>query len=223
MKQTLLNIKNEISKTAPEPEFELSEAQIERLRKVGEVALAVSMVAGVAALSVVAPNIFVALDKIFGKKQYGSRKSTLERRQEQLTKSFYYLRRQGYINLEKRGELLFVAPTKKGLKRLDRLRFDTLAVKKPRKWAGTWWLVIADVPSKQFRVAADMFQKKLKQMDFYPLQRTVWVHPFDPRRELEDVAAYYSLNPFITMMEVCRLDESDESNLKKFFQEKRLL
>lgn len=223
MTKQIFDIKKEINSAAPRPGFELTEEQMERLRRVGEVALGITIVAGVAAVSVVAPNIFTALDKIFGKKEYGTRKDTLAKRREQLTKSFYYMRRQGYIKIEKRGELLIVQPTEKGQRRLAKLQFENLLVRRPRLWKGTWWLVLADIPSKPFRIAADMFQKKLKQMDFYPLQRTAWVHPFDPREEVESVAAHYRINPFVTTMEVKRLDESDEEALRDFFQKKRLI
>ncbi|MDP3994003.1 MAG: hypothetical protein U1C57_00190 [Candidatus Doudnabacteria bacterium] len=217
------DLKKEISGAAPRPGFELTEAQMERLRRVGEVALGVSVIAGTAAVSVVAPNIFSALDKIFGKKQYGTRRNTLARREEQVIKSFYYMRRQGYIKIKKRGDLLIVHPMELGQRRLVKLKFENLSVRRPRSWQGLWWLVLADIPSKQFRAAADMFQKKLKQMDFYPLQRTAWVYPFDPRTEVEAVAAHYRISPFVTTMEVKRLDKSDEEVLRDFFREKGLI
>jgi hypothetical protein len=217
-----VQIKSEIEKTAPKPGFELSEQQMKLLKTVGEVALAATILGGVVALSAIAPNIFSALDKIFGKKQHGSRKNTLEKREEQLAKQFYYMRRQGYIQIEKRGELLVVTPTKRGRQRLAKLKFQTLYVKKPRKWKKTWWLVTADIP-KELRVAANYFQKKLKQMDFYPFQRTVWVHPFDPREEIESVAAHYRVSPFVTVMEIKQFERSDNDVLENFFGKKGLI
>ncbi|OGE84430.1 MAG: hypothetical protein A2846_02600 [Candidatus Doudnabacteria bacterium RIFCSPHIGHO2_01_FULL_49_9] len=218
----MLDIRGEIRKATPRAGIDLSAEQIERLKTVGAIALAITAVAGVLAVSAVAPNIFVALDKIFGKKQYGSRKDTLDKRQAQLAKSFYYMRRQGYINIEKKGGFLIVHPTEKGLKRVAELNFDNLLISRPKSWSGTWWVIMADIPSK-FRIAADMFQMKLKQMGCYPLQRSVWIHPFDPRGEVEAVAAYYRVSPFVTLMEVKRLEESDKEMLEKFFQEKRLI
>ncbi|OGE76777.1 MAG: hypothetical protein A3C85_03465 [Candidatus Doudnabacteria bacterium RIFCSPHIGHO2_02_FULL_48_21] len=218
----MLDIRNEIKNSSPKAGFELSEDQKAHLRTAGEVALAVAMTAGVVALSAIAPNAFVALDKIFGKKQYGSRKNTVVKRQNQLTKSFYYMRRQGYINIEKRGGLLMVYPTKKGQERLREINFKNLSVKKPKHWNGNWWMVVADIP-KQFRIAANTFQKKLKQMEFYPLQRTVWIHPFDPREEIESVATHYHINPFVTLMEIKQLDHSDYELLEDFFRKKGLI
>lgn len=223
MKNPKINLKKEITSAAPEAGFEFSEQQLKHLRTVGEIALAITLLAGIVAISTVAPNLFLALDKIFGKKQYGSRKHTLERREEQLTKSFYYMRRQHYITLEKRGNFVFASPTKKGLQRMQKIQFDTLQITRPKKWKEAWWIVLADIPTKQFRIAADMFQKKLKQMSFYPLQRTVWVHPFDPRPEVEAVAAHYRVSPFVTTMEVKHVDQSDEEILRVFFQNKRLI
>ncbi len=218
-----MNIKKTIKNAAPIAEFELSGQQMKYLRTAGEVALGITLLAGTITLAALAPNIFSALDKIFGKKQYVSRKNTLKRREEQLAKSFYYLRRQGYIKLKQTGNLLFVSPTKKGLKRMQKIHFNTLQIPKPKKWKKTWWIVLADIPTKQFRIAANMFQKKLKQMKFYPLQRTVWIHPFDPRDEVEAVAMHYRLNPFVTTMEVSHIDQSDRETLENFFQKNEII
>lgn len=208
-----------IEESAPRPGFEFSENQIAYLRTVSHITLAVTMFAGFVALTTVAPNIFVALDKIFGKKQYGTKRDTLERRKQQLKRSFYYLRDQGYIDIQKRGDLIYISPTSKGQRHMNKIAFKNLRVKTPKKWEKTWWIVLADIPSKQFRHRAYYFQKKLKAIGLYPLQRTAWIHPFDLREEVEAVAVHYKLNPFITVMGVNRLDPSDEKDLRKYFSE----
>jgi len=217
-----LGINNKIKKAAPKAGFELSDRQMKYLKTTGEVALAIAILGGAMALSALAPNIFIALDKIFGKKQFGTRKNTLEKREKQLAKRFYYMRRQGYVKIEQHGALLLVSPTKKGVRRLFKVKFKNLQIKRPRKWKKTWWLILADIP-QEFRVAADYFQKKLKQMSFYPLQRTSWIHPFDPREEVEAVAAHYKVSPFITIMEIKRVEQSDSDLLEDFFKNKELI
>jgi hypothetical protein len=212
-----LDLSKTIETSAPAVGFEFSENQIARMRTVGEVTLALSILAGTITLTVLAPNIFLALDKLFGKKQHGSKKVTLEKRKQQLKRSFYYLRDQDYIEIKKENGFISVSPTKKGKRRMNKIAFRNLKINKPKKWSGSWWVVLADIPSKKFRHQAYYFQKKLKAMGLYPLQRTVWVHPFDPREEVESSAAHFRINPFITIMEVKRLDPNDEENLKNHF------
>ncbi len=68
-----------------------------------------------------------------------------------------------------------------------------------------------------------MFRKKLRDLHFYPLQRTLWVHPYNPERELEYISNQYHIGRFITLMEVKRVDKQDEQTLKQYFKEKHIL
>ncbi|MBI4049474.1 MAG: hypothetical protein HY395_01495 [Candidatus Doudnabacteria bacterium] len=83
--------------------------------------------------------------------------------------------------------------------------------------------MLADIPSKPYRKHADFFREKLKSLGFYPLQRTVWIHPFDPRDQVEFVAAFYSLEKFVTTMEVSRLEAEDEKVIFNHFKDQGIL
>lgn len=55
-------------------------------------------------------------------------------------------------------------------------------------------------------------------MKFYPLQRTLWLYPYDPRLEIEFLIQHYGIERFVTVMEVNRLDRDDERVLKAYFE-----
>ena len=76
---------------------------------------------------------------------------------------------------------------------------------------------MADIPSKTHRIAADMLRHKLKKIGFYPLQRTVWVHPYNPTKELNELTEYYDLGKFVTILEAKRIDAEDEKKLLNYF------
>ncbi|MDP3740837.1 MAG: hypothetical protein Q8R08_00740, partial [bacterium] len=179
--------------------FKLTERQIETAKTVSGVILAVLLGAGIIALTAVAPNIFVALDKIFGSTSGGNRWSKSPRNKTKVTKAIYYLKSQGNIKLTRKGDDFLVEITQKGRKKTRKFQFDGLELERQKKWDHRWWMVIADVPLK-YRRNADLFREKLKELGFYRLQKTVWFYPFDMRDEIDFVSAYYHLSNFVSSM-----------------------
>jgi hypothetical protein len=55
-------------------------------------------------------------------------------------------------------------------------------------------------------------------MGFYPLQRTLWLYPFDPREEIRFVVEHFGISQFVTVLEISRMDKEDESRMKDFFK-----
>ncbi|OGE84822.1 MAG: hypothetical protein A3J48_01250 [Candidatus Doudnabacteria bacterium RIFCSPHIGHO2_02_FULL_46_11] len=93
---------------------------------------------------------------------------------------------------------------------------------KAAKWDGRWWAVLADIPVKD-RVWADQFRVKVKTLGFYPLQRTVWFYPFDPRDEIDFVAEFYHVYRFVTVIRVDKLNENDRQTLQKYFRDQKII
>lgn len=203
-------------------EFSLSPKQIETFKKITDVALAVIAMAGIATVSIVAPNLLLALDKLFFKKTTDRRLSSKEK-QVKATRAFYYLKSRGLIRLKSTGSDFKVSLTNLGKNKLSKLNFQAITVPKPSHWDGKWWLIAADIPTKNYRRGADSLRKKLKQMGFHSLQRTLWLYPFNPCREIEFITNYYGIALFVTVMEISRLDEDDERKLKIFFKTTGLL
>ena len=107
--------------------------------------------------------------------------------------------------------------TEKAQRFMGKIGFRTIQIKKPKLWDKKWWLVAADIPTKEYRLGADQFRKKLKSMNFYFFQKSLWIYPFDPRKEIKFIAVTYGIEKFITVMEINHLDMEDESKAKQFF------
>src|SRR3989338_5511720 len=133
-------------------------------------------------------------------------------------KTLYYLRKQGYVTFNTSIGESVIKLTEKGKKYLQKLLLIAAAPRKPKVWDKTWWIVLADIPTKTHRKAAELLRLKLKSMGFYPLQRTVWVHPYDPTRTLNELTNYYDLGKFVTLVQAQKLDSEDIINLKKYFK-----
>lgn len=211
-----LAISEIVKRTAKKPLLELDEQGIEKLKNFTDVVLGILIVGGILTMTVLAPNALRAL-KLFEKKK-GRKRISTPKSQKKIARAFYYLRQSGQVQFIRKGNDYEVVLTDKGKKRIKRLSFDTMKIKKDGKWDGQFWQVAADIPT-EYRLGADAFRDKLKSMDFYSLQRTLWFYPYDPKVEIEFIARTYGIDSFVTVMKIASLDPSDENVLRTHFKQ----
>ena len=108
----------------------------------------------------------------------------------------------GFKNLEYRklvsskdGNLWF---TKKGREWVRLRKYKSLKIKN-QKWDGKWRIVIFDVP-ENLRSKRNQLQRKFKLLGLYMLQKSVFVCPYPCEEELDYVADYLTLNPYIDIL-----------------------
>ncbi|MDR3642512.1 MAG: hypothetical protein P4L74_02680 [Candidatus Doudnabacteria bacterium] len=218
--QKSFNISRDIASGSPLKKEMLSRADLETLKKASEVALAVIAVAGVVAISAVAPNLLIALDSLFRRRGYKYSKAEKERK---AARTFYYLKKTGLIDIREDGSKLKVFLTKLGKRKAEKLNLNFCQIPKPHGWDGKWWLVAADIPTKLYRRQADMLRRKIKELGFYPLQRTLWLYPFNPIKEIGFITEYFGIGQFVTVMEISRLDLQDEETVKEHYKKLGIL
>ncbi len=197
------------------PRKRKEEANYDNLKRASEIVLAVVAVAGLASVAVVAPNALLALNKFFLKKH---KHLSPAEQQRKMVDTFYYLKRSGKIDLRPDGGSWKVWLTAKGKRQVLEMDIATVYIPKASKWGGTWWLIAADVPTKDHRQGADRLRRKLKQLNLFPLQRTLWLYPYDPCEALEVILHAYHIENFVTVMEVRKLDREDERKAKAHFR-----
>lgn len=190
----------------------LTREQAELAKNAGEIVLALLGAAGMLTLAAVAPNALGLLQYIPRHKHRPRRE-----REQTLVRTVYYLKNRGYITLEPADDDFKMKITQKGRRKTIRLNFEQLRIPLPSRWDGKWWITIADVPIED-RYQADCLRNKFKRLGFYPLQRTVWVYPFDPRDEVDFVSVYYRVDRFLTVMRVDQFDPGDQAELLVFFK-----
>src|SRR3989344_4593151 len=57
-------------------------------------------------------------------------------------------------------------------------------IKKPARWDKLWRLVIFDIPEEE-RTGRMALAAKLKELGFYPLQKSVFIHPYECKDEID--------------------------------------
>lgn len=140
---------------------------------------------------------------------------------KKVSAAFYRLKKEGCIEIEKRGKQFYVSLTKKGKVKAGWLQIDSLEIKRPKEWDGKWRLVIFDI-SQLKKFFRELFRGKLKQLGFYQLQKSVWVHAFDCRDEIEVLKEFFGLTEKEVRLVVCE-DIGGDDKLKEFFRLKSSL
>ena len=130
--------------------------------------------------------------------------------------AFYKLRKEGCIKIEKRNRQIYITLTKEGRKKAGWLQIDTLKIKKPRRWDRKWRIVIFDIAQLK-RLYRESFRGKLKELGFYPLQKSVWIYPFDCRDEIELLGDFFGLTEKEVRLLIAQ-DIGKDDWLKKIFK-----
>jgi DNA-binding transcriptional regulator PaaX len=153
--------------------------------------MAVGM-AGLLTVAIIAPNSIQML-KLFGigKRQYKPRSiyQTLKR-----------LERQKFIETREKNSKTFISITTNGKKRLLEYEFDNMTIKKPAKWDKKWRVIAFDIPESK-RTARAALRKKLFDLGFKKLQRSVFIYPYSCKNEIDFVGEFFGVQQYISFIE----------------------
>ncbi len=101
-----------------------------------------------------------------------------------------------------------------GNKRVLQYKFEEMKIKIPSRWDGLWRIVVFDIPNKQ-KQARETLRAKLKNLGFYKLQESIFVHPYDCKDEIDFVKEIYNIRPFVKFIVAKEVD--DDFKLRKLF------
>jgi DNA-binding transcriptional regulator PaaX len=130
--------------------------------------------------------------------------------------AFYRLRKEGCIEIKKKNHQIYISLTEKGRKRAGWFQIDDLKTKKPKKWDRKWRIVIFDIAQLK-KFYREAFRGKLKELNFYPLQKSVWIYPFDCRDEIELLRNFFGLTEKEVRLIITQ-DIGRDDWLKKIFK-----
>jgi len=105
--------------------------------------------------------------------------------------------------------------TDKGKLRVLEFNIYQLKIKKPQKWDGKWRIVMFDIPEK-LKSKRDVLREKLKDLKFFELQKSVFVHPYPCLEEINFLAEFYQIRKFVKCGELIQL--TNEAELKIHFK-----
>ncbi|MBI2023201.1 CRISPR-associated endonuclease Cas2 [Candidatus Giovannonibacteria bacterium] len=91
---------------------------------------------------------------------------------------------------------------------------ENIRIKKMENWDKKWRIILFDIPEKH-KKARDAIAKLLKNMGCYKFQKSVFVHPFECRDEVDFVIEFFSLRPYVRYIVADTID--NELHLKQYF------
>ena len=131
-------------------------------------------------------------------------------------KAFYDLQKRKMIKLVEDGQKWKLILTKKGKAQLTQYQLKELKIKRPAKWDGVWRMVMFDIPESS-KYTRDFIRRKLTELGFVSIQKSVFIHPFPCREIIEFLRDYYKLSSGELYIFEARLIEG-EKNLKRHFK-----
>lgn len=155
-------------------------------------------VGGVTTAAIVAPNSIQLFEKPL---QNYLKKLDEKDREKELLRLVRYSRSKGLISDNYQHGLQITDIAKKRLKSFE---LTDLQITRPITWDGHWRIVFYDIPEHK-KSGRDALSSKLRQLGFYQLQRSVWIHPFPCQEEISEVALAYGVASYITLLEAASI------------------
>ena len=107
-----------------------------------------------------------------------------------------------------------VSITKKGKERVLKYELDEMEIKKPTKWDKKWRLVVFDIPNPRRKVS-NTLRHKLIDLGFIQYQKSIFIHPFDCRDEIDYVREVYDVGGNVKLIVAESIDD-EAYFLRKF-------
>ncbi|MGC9046880.1 MAG: hypothetical protein ACP5IC_02060 [Minisyncoccia bacterium] len=127
------------------------------------------------------------------------------------------LEQRKYISFQDDGRgNVTVVLTHKGKTLVHKYNLETMQLQKPKHWDNKWRILFYDIPTYN-KKAADAFRQKLKQLNIYQLQKSVWISPYDFIKEIEFLCGVFNININRNIIYLTTSNVPKESMLKKHF------
>jgi DNA-binding transcriptional regulator PaaX len=116
--------------------------------------------------------------------------------------------------IEDKNGIITLILEDEGKEKVLSYELDKIIIKKPLRWDGLWRIVIFDVPER-LKKGRDALASRLKKLHFYPIQKSVFIYPYECEDEIEFIAEIFHLKPYVRFIVAKSIDI--ELELKKIF------
>lgn len=126
------------------------------------------------------------------------------------------LHNQRLVDISGDGDTQVVKITEAGKLRVRRYKIDDMVLDRPKKWDGHWRIISFDIPER-FKRGRNALSRKMKELEIYPLQKSLYICPFRCRDEVDFIGEVFGIRNFIHYFLATKLDEKDEEYLKRHY------
>jgi len=183
----------------------------------GEIAKYILLGVGVAGVVVVvaaAPGVVLAA-KLFEDALKHDKRRFSKKEKYKAARALRRLEKNRLLKIKQKNGKFSVELTKEGKKKFKEINLENLRIIKPPRWDGKWRLVIFDIPEEALAHARRILRAKLKEWEFYPLQKSVWVCPWPCEKEIQVIAELYEVAPYVDVVVAEKI--ANDNILRKHF------
>jgi len=116
---------------------------------------------------------------------------------------------------EEKDGAIHIVLNREGKQVALRYRIDELSIRKPQHWDRRWRVILFDIPETK-RPLRDSLRHQLKQLGLVEFQKSVFVHPYDCRDEIDFIIELYNARRYVRFIEAVSVD--NELHLKRKFR-----
>jgi len=102
--------------------------------------------------------------------------------------------------------------TEKGEQWALHFNIEEMKIKKQDAWDGKWRVVLYDVPEKR-KKAREALRKKLKELGFYEFQKSIFLHPFPCREEIDFIVEFFEVRSCVHYGEIINLGNDTKAKI----------
>ena len=95
----------------------------------------------------------------------------------------------------------------KGQHQALRFKLHEIKIPRPPRWDGKWRIALFDIPETQKKLR-EAFRWHLKQLGFHELQKSVFTHPYECKKELDFIIEYYQARKYVRFLVAEEVDNS---------------
>jgi len=126
--------------------------------------------------------------------------------QRALREAIRNLYRSKMIDFREHGDgTVSVHLAEEGKRRVLRYNLDSMKIKKPAQWDQMWRVVVFDIPEEKLQ-GRKAFAGMLKRLGFHPLQKSVFIYPYECKNEVDFVVEIFELRPYVRFLLVKSTD-----------------
>ena len=133
-----------------------------------------------------------------------------------ISTTFDRLRREGLISIEAKNKQIYISLTQEGRRKAGIFQIDKLRIARPKQWDRKWRMLMFDIPHKK-KILREALRGKLKQLGFFPFQKSIWIHPYRCGAEIDLLKEFFGLTDKEVQLIVADYIGKDE-NWKQLFK-----
>lgn len=104
--------------------------------------------------------------------------------------------------------------TERGKKKALTYQIDEIKIPPMKRWDHKWRMVLFDIP-EHAKKARDALARALKSAGFIKFQKSVFIHPFECKNEVDFIIEFFNVRPYVRFITATEID--NELHLKNQF------